>query len=157
MTTVIAVPAFYNSPEAAWWAPIAIFIGGAIPFGFVMYTTYPIVMWIRLVLPNHARTSHAAAQHYAENLPPNARLLIFFMRFTTFRGMAEVCAADLAPAQKELLRPVTFKVVDPCYARGAFWHPNPWRFYTRDIDGIGRDTPRTVEGMWGRVLKNLVK
>lgn len=80
-TAVLITPAYYFSPhDPTWMAPISLCIG-AIPLGFMVFTTYPFVTYVHLILPQWARLSKDRLQRYVANLPSNTVLDVTTLRW----------------------------------------------------------------------------
>lgn len=122
---------------------------------FVSYTAAPYVNFVHLALPAFARKSREAAAQYAKELPPTAVLYLTSMRFNTIPRQTTVRIGDLVPT-KDLLRPVTFRNLNPMPAR--WWQgKTPTQFYTDAQSKPGRQTSAFYPELWNDVYQHIQK
>ncbi|KAI9729567.1 MAG: hypothetical protein M1834_006763 [Cirrosporium novae-zelandiae] len=96
-TCVVIAPALSKDPDMPWWAtPLAVLLG-TVPMLAVGYATAPFVTFAHLHLPPHVRRSWERIVIYSKRLPPDAKLTISTMRFSTFSRTTQINVSDLRP------------------------------------------------------------
>ncbi|RAL15954.1 uncharacterized protein BO97DRAFT_468092 [Aspergillus homomorphus CBS 101889] len=150
-TALFIAPHFLSGEYPSWYFP-AIILGGAVPMVFMAYNGATWVCYVHLFLPMFARQSRQAAENYARNLPPTARLYITTMGFTTRPVRTEVKLGDLVP-EYTLRRPVAFKNLRP--SPGTRWFRPQTEFWAANKSHTGKQSTAFYPHLWPRVWSQI--
>ncbi|PYH47366.1 uncharacterized protein BP01DRAFT_214101 [Aspergillus saccharolyticus JOP 1030-1] len=151
-TIAFVVPELYSGEYPEWYLPAALTVG-AIPMLFMTYNGATWVCYVHLFLPMFARQSRQAAEDYARNLPPTARLYITTMGFSTRPIRTEVQMKNLVP-DFTLRRPVTFRNVAP-EANTRFLSRGMNEFWTAPKSQRGKQSTAFYPHLWPSVFRQI--
>ncbi|RAH51381.1 uncharacterized protein BO95DRAFT_437538 [Aspergillus brunneoviolaceus CBS 621.78] len=152
VTIAFILPEFMSGEYPDWYAPAALTLG-AIPMLFMAYNGATFVCYIHLFLPMSARQSRQAAEDYARNLPPTARLFITTMAFSTRPIKREVHLKNLVP-EVTLRRPVSFKDVGPESKKG-YWTRGLTEFWAAPKSHRGKQSTAFYPHLWPVVREQI--